>query len=85
MMAPFGKQETTSMRWQNRIKQDLITVMQWATKWRMNVNLEKTEICAFSRSDNVIQEARQIEMKINDTNIQYNTTPKILGVTLDEN
>ena len=65
-------------------KSYLIRVLEWGEKWRMKVSMEKTEICIFSLINEILEEARAVEIMVGGRKIKYNTCPKILGVTLDE-
>ncbi len=63
------------------IQLDLNKISEWSRKWRININADKTEYCIFSRAK---QHPGQLTLNLNNTNLKYNATPKILGVTLDE-
>lgn len=67
------------------LKQDMIDdlnkVMEWTNKWRINLNIEKTEICLFSRDTN---HKDTVDITLQGKKLRYNSTPKLLGITLDE-
>jgi hypothetical protein len=54
---------------------------QRASQWRINMNIEKTEYCVFSRTGMIKD---NISISLNRKSLKYNPTPKILGLTLDE-
>ena len=57
------------------------TVMQWCHTWRMSMNLQKTEATVFSlKHTNSSEHA----FKIDNQTLTYNSSPKKLGITLDE-
>lgn len=58
---------------------DINKAIEWILKWRMDINLEKTEICLFSKRkiDNHNEEIMGNQLK-------YNPKPKLLGAILDE-
>ena len=62
--------------------EDFNHVKQWVKKWRMKVNIDKTEFCIFSRSSDVLQ--HPFQMIDNGKEIRRNRKPKLLGVILDE-
>ena len=49
----------------------------------MKINIEKTEICLFMKETDT-QAKDKIEVTLNQQEIKYNKTPKILGVIFDE-
>ena len=49
----------------------------------MNISIEKTEICLFTRS-NLGVDSSSLEVQLNGKDIPYNPNPKILGLHLDE-
>ena len=49
----------------------------------MKINIEKTEICLFTKETDTPAKD-EIKVTINQEEIKYNKTPKILGVTPDE-
>ena len=63
------------------ISRDILEVMKWTEKWRINVNISKCEVCIFSKSK--IDE-HQKELNAGPNTFKYSHTPKLLGVTLDE-
>ena len=46
--------------------------------------MQKTEICAFSLNNEFLNQARELQMIVDNKLIKYNPNPKLLGVTLDE-
>ncbi|CAG2202636.1 unnamed protein product [Mytilus edulis] len=64
-----------------RTSEDVKTILKWTEKWRINVNLEKCEVCLFSKGNT---DAEQKTLKVNSFSYRYSPTPKLLGVTLDE-
>lgn len=66
------------------VKGDFHTVLEWGSKWRMKVSVEKTELCVFSLKNEVLEEIRSVDVTVDSKQIKYNSCPKILGVTLDE-
>ena len=65
------------------VEEDLEKIYSWTRKWRMKINIEKTEICLFTKETDTPAKD-EIKVTINQEEIKYNKTPKILGVTLDE-
>ncbi|VDI13861.1 Hypothetical predicted protein [Mytilus galloprovincialis] len=64
-----------------RTSEDVKHILKWTEKWRINVNLEKCEVCLFSKGNT---DAEQKTLKVNSFSYRYSPTPKLLGVTLDE-
>ena len=62
-------------------QEDLNTISEWSKKWRININVDKTEYCIFSRSR--IHPGRA-NLSFGNKQLKYNPNPKLLGVTLDE-
>ena len=52
-------------------------------QWRMKINIRKTEICLFTKQPEQAERTRP-EVKLQEKKINYNPTPKLLGVVLDE-
>ena len=65
------------------LEEDLRKIYSWTAKWRMKINIEKTEICPFTKEAETTDKD-DLEISLNQQKIKYNSTPKILGVTLDE-
>ena len=61
---------------------DLEEIRIWVKKWRMKLNILKTEYCIFSKEQSMLD--LDIEIKIDNTNLKRTRKPKLLGVTLDE-
>ena len=64
------------------IEVDLKKIAGWTKKWRMKINVEKTEYCIFSRK--VEDRESDLDIKLNDKNIKKSSAPKLLGVKLDD-
>ena len=62
-------------------KRDIQTMINWTRKWRININMEKCEVCMFANKD-LAQDVKQLA--INNFSFKYSPTPKLLGVFLDE-
>ena len=65
------------------IEDDLRKIYEWTLKWRMKINISKTEICLFTEKPDHT-DGTQPEVILQDMKIKYNSTPKLLGVVLDE-
>jgi ribonuclease HI len=66
-----------------KMETDLETVADWAKKWRMNVSVEKTEICLFrKKARHPITDNPKVAMC--GKAVPYNPHPRVLGVHLDE-
>ena len=65
------------------IEEDLKKIYRWTLKWRMKINIEKTEICLFTKQPDTADGERP-EVTLQEKKIKYNPTPKLLGVILDE-
>ena len=61
---------------------DLEEIRMWVKKWRMKLNIQKTEFCIFSKDQEILD--MDIEMRMADKNLKRTRTPKLLGVILDE-
>ncbi|MEW8545066.1 MAG: reverse transcriptase domain-containing protein, partial [Candidatus Thiodiazotropha sp.] len=61
---------------------DVLKIQAWCNRWRMKLSLNKTEVTVFQwyAVENTVHDM----FKIGDKSIKYNPTPKILGITLDE-
>ena len=55
-------------------------IKDWCRLWRILISLTKTEAALFSRT--MLQTTPQFQL--DDTQLSYNKTPNILGITLDE-
>ena len=64
------------------LQDDLTEISQWVRKWRMKVNIDKTEYCIFSRDQTVLN--RTCEIKMTNKILKRSKIPKLLGVTFDE-
>ena len=64
-----------------KICKDIGILKDWCRKWRMQISLPKTEVTLFSQSntDNL-----EPVVTVDNHVLQYNKTPKLLGVHLDE-
>ncbi|CAG2213930.1 unnamed protein product [Mytilus edulis] len=51
------------------------------SKWRININTNKTEYCIFSRNK---KHPGTVHLVLGNQPVKYNPNPKLLGVTLDE-
>ena len=67
----------------NIIEDNLHKLLLNTLKWRMNISIEKTEICLFTRS-NLDVDSSSLKVQLNGKDIPYNPNPKILGLHLDE-
>ena len=67
----------------NIIEENLHKLLLNTLKWRMNISIEKTEICLFTRS-NLDVDSSSPKVQLNGKDIPYNPHPKILGLDLDE-
>ena len=65
-------------------EKDLGSVLSWSKRWRMNLNIDKTEICLFTKHDSKALNNKQPVVKLDNKNIQYNPNPRILGLHMDE-
>ena len=65
------------------IQEDLKRIYTWTLKWRMKLNISKTEICLFTKMIDQTDSPKP-EVTLLDMKIKYNSTPKLLGVVLDE-
>ncbi|MCG7878799.1 MAG: reverse transcriptase domain-containing protein [Candidatus Thiodiazotropha endolucinida] len=65
-----------------QLEGDLKKIVEWTKRWRMKVNVDKTEFCVFSRSLG-INDTDDIEIIMNNKKIKKSSAPKLLGVTLD--
>ncbi|MEW8548508.1 MAG: reverse transcriptase domain-containing protein, partial [Candidatus Thiodiazotropha sp.] len=66
---------------EDKVCKDVSILKAWCRKWRMNISLPKTEITLFSKKSDTLY---QPKIKIDDQILQYNKTPKLLGIYLDE-
>ena len=64
-----------------KICKDVGILKDWCRKWRMQISLPKTEVTLFSQNntDNL-----EPVVTVDNHVLQYNKTPKLLGVHLDE-
>ncbi|MEW8547348.1 MAG: ribonuclease H family protein, partial [Candidatus Thiodiazotropha sp.] len=65
-----------------KVSKDVQIVHEWCNKWRMKLSLPKTEVTLFHVRP--VQEQLLDIFTIENTTLHYNATPKILGITLDE-
>ena len=63
-------------------EEDLRKIYSWTAKWRMNKNYEKQKFVLSQKSETTNK--NELEISLNQQKIKYNSTPKILGVTLDD-
>ncbi|VDI77795.1 Hypothetical predicted protein [Mytilus galloprovincialis] len=63
------------------LQKDINSIHEWSTKWRINLSIEKTEFCVFSRNG---MTKENIKIMLQGKELKYNPNPKILGLTLDE-
>ena len=61
---------------------DLEEIRLWVKKWRLKLNILKTEYCIFSKDQRILE--LDIELRMANTILKRTRTPKLLGVTLDE-
>ncbi|CAG2213469.1 unnamed protein product [Mytilus edulis] len=61
--------------------QDIGKAIEWTRKWRVNISIEKTEVCMFTKKK-ISKEDKTIQL--NGKELNYNPNPKLLGVILDE-
>ena len=59
-------------------------VCQWASRWRVKLSILKTEFCIFSLDNQILEEAKTYNFTIDRQKVQFNPTPKVLVMTLDE-
>jgi hypothetical protein len=64
------------------LEEDLGTVVEWARKWRMIVNTNKTEVCLFGKR--MPTNLAKPKIRMGTAELPYNPTPCSLGVHLDE-
>jgi hypothetical protein len=55
--------------------------VEWTRKWRININMEKCEVCIFAKKD---LDQHQKELMVNNYSFNYNPTPRLLGIILDK-
>ena len=65
------------------LEEDMVKIFKWALKYRMKLSIEKTEVCVSSRDKELLANL-QLDIKINGKKIPYNSTPRLLGIHLDE-
>ena len=56
--------------------------LNWLKKWKMKINIDKTEYCIFSKDPEILD--MDIEIRMAETILKRTRTPKLLGVVLDE-
>ena len=61
---------------------DLTKVKEWTKRWRMKLNVEKTEFCLFSRKTD--EDLSNVNIKMDGKFIKRTESQKLLGITLDE-
>ena len=48
-------------------------IMAWAKKWRLKLSMVKTEFCMFSLNNQVLEQAKEFTLVIDDHNLQFHT------------
>ena len=66
------------------LKKDFRHVCEYTSRGRVKISIMNTEFCVFSLDNHRLEEAIQYNFTINDQTIKHDSTPKLLGVTLDE-
>ncbi len=66
------------------LNEDILKVFKWCSQWRLKLNVEKTEVCCFSKDKQAPNAVRNKTIHIDNSIIPYNTNPKMLGIHLDE-
>ena len=61
---------------------DLEEIRIWVKKWRMKLNIQKTEFCIFSKDQEMLD--KDIELRMANKSLKRTGAPKLLGVILDE-
>ena len=64
------------------LERDLVKITDWTKKWRMKLNIEKTEFCLFNRK--MGNEISSITIKKDRKEVKRTDSSKLLGVILDE-
>src|SRR6267154_2267046 len=65
----------------HHLQQDLDTISKWCTKWRFQINTEKTVGIIFSNKKNLL--LNNFKLQIDGKNITIKNSCKLLGVTFD--
>lgn len=65
------------------IEEDLKKIYKWTLKWRMKINIDKTEICRLTKHPDHA-DGNRLEVTLRGKSIKYNPTPKLLGVVQDK-
>ncbi|VDI01222.1 Hypothetical predicted protein [Mytilus galloprovincialis] len=55
------------------LQKDINSIHEWSTKWRINLSIEKTEFCVFSRNG---MTKENIKIMLQGKELKYNPTPK---------
>jgi hypothetical protein len=50
------------------------SIVEWTRKWRININMEKCEVCIFAKKD---LDQHQKELVVNNYSFKYNPTPRL--------
>ena len=61
---------------------DLARIKEWTKRWRMKLNIEKTEFCLFSRKND--EDLSNIVLKLDGKVVKRTDSPKLLGIILDK-
>ena len=64
------------------LEEDMAEIQSWIKKWRMKVNLNKTEFCVFSRATQILE--GDVSLTVSNIHLRRSSNPKLLGVVLDE-
>ena len=65
---------------ESNMQKDLDVLLEWCHKWRININIKKTEVIVFNREKNT----PNISLKIKNNTIKQATAKRMLGVIIDE-
>ena len=77
----------TMIQFGQLLEEDIVKIFKWTSQKRMKLNIEKTQVCVFSRDKELLANLQlDIKMngkKMNGKNIPYNPTPRLLGIHLN--
>ena len=65
---------------ESNMQKDLDVLLEWCHKWRININIKKTEVIVFNGEKNT----PNISLKIKNNTIKQVTAKRMLGVIIDE-